>query len=66
MLYIYNTNSGAHLTKVFTPQSFSKNVRQLLRCPNRLEPHPVLLNTFTNEMVTNVDIERIKMPKRGG
>ena len=46
MLYIYNTNSGAHLTKVCTPQSFGKNVRQLLRCPNRLEPHPVLLNAF--------------------
>lgn len=38
------------------PQSFSENVRQLLHGFDGLKLHPVLLHTFTNEMIANVDM----------
>jgi hypothetical protein len=56
ILYIYNSDSGAQLSELLTPQSLGKNVRQLLRGPNGPELYPAFLDTLAYEVVANVDM----------
>jgi hypothetical protein len=63
-LYINDSNLGAQLTEVLMPKGLCQNVCQLFSCSDELQPDPVMLHTFMNEMVTSFYILTAVMKHR--